>query len=143
MKYTVRSVQTFDTPDGGGFNCTLLEDGKPVAKCHDAGNGWEVDFYWHDPTAQKRFAQHAAAQPPRLCEGLSDGLAHAIDTWVGHLVNAYVDNRKFTSMSKTKILFRVEGDREDEWRSIKRSEAAMAQLVLKYGAKLQLWEPTK
>ena len=58
MSYSIKSVKFFDTPDGGGFNCTLLEDGKKVAHVHDGGhgaalsydclNGWDFDDYNFD-----------------------------------------------------------------------------------------------
>lgn len=58
MTYSVKSVKFFDTPDGGGFNCTLYKDGKKVAHVHDAGwggslhydcmNGWDFGTYDFD-----------------------------------------------------------------------------------------------
>ena len=46
MTYSIKSVQRFDTPDGGGFNCTLYEDGKKVAYVHDEGRGGGLYFDW-------------------------------------------------------------------------------------------------
>jgi hypothetical protein len=58
MAYSVKSVKFFDTPDGGGFNCTLFQDGKKVAYVHDSGmggslhydcvNGWKFGTYEFD-----------------------------------------------------------------------------------------------
>lgn len=54
MTYSIKSVKRFDTPDGGGFNCTLYENGKKVAYVYDEGrggglyfdcvNGWDLPY---------------------------------------------------------------------------------------------------
>ena len=46
MNYSIKSVKRFDTPDGGGFNCTLYADGKKVAYVYDEGRGGCLFYDW-------------------------------------------------------------------------------------------------
>ena len=68
MTYSVKSVQFFDTPRGGGFNCTLFQDGKKVAYVHDGGrgaalsydclNGWDFGSHTFDEVVFKLIDEH-------------------------------------------------------------------------------------
>lgn len=45
LRLGIQKLKTFASPEGGGFNCELLFDGKVIAKAHDAGNGGCIN-YW-------------------------------------------------------------------------------------------------
>ena len=47
-EYSINALKTFDTPDGGGYNCNILRNGKKVATAHEAGQGGEIDIDWLD-----------------------------------------------------------------------------------------------
>ena len=52
-KYSVNAVKTFNSPDGGGYSCNLLLDGKKVAEVFDGGFGGGLQFDWIDKTPAK------------------------------------------------------------------------------------------
>lgn len=66
--YTIKSVKFFDTPDGGGFNCTLYKDNKKVAYVYDEGrggslyydrlNGWDFGSYTFDEVVYNLIDEH-------------------------------------------------------------------------------------
>lgn len=68
MNYSVKSVKFFDTPDGGGFNCTLFQNGKKVAYVYDEGrggslfydclNGWDFGSYTFDEVVFNLIDEH-------------------------------------------------------------------------------------
>lgn len=49
--YTIKSLKTWNTRDGGGFQCQLLRDGKKVAEVTNDGNGGCFQFDWFKPQA--------------------------------------------------------------------------------------------
>ena len=139
--YSVKAVKSFESPDGGGFNCTLLEDGKPVAQCHDSGDGGDVDFRWLDKTAEARLEQYCAALPKTDPDEYGMELTWDPGFFVSDLVARYLDDKRFERMSRTKYLFRVEGDPAGEWRTIKRCPEALLQITRRYGDAVVIWEP--
>ena len=68
MHFEIKSVKFFDTPDGGGFSCTLYEYGKKVAYVYDEGrggslyydclNGWNYGSYKFDEVIYKLIDEH-------------------------------------------------------------------------------------
>ena len=126
MKITLSGIKTFDSPDGGGFNATLLFDGKKVATVHDGGHGGEVELY-PISTSKVSFAEvrdilkaEAAKLPPfkyddgtELTQDYGDLIVGLVSAW-----EQQKEDKRLQKLCQTKILFRLKGDRADQLRTI-------------------------
>lgn len=146
--YTVKNVQTFNTPDGGGYNCTLYRKGKRVATCHQAGHGGSVNVYFEGEgrearlKEQKLFLDHLATLPEQeLGPEFPEGGTFSVDAdmFIAEIVDREVERRWFRRNCKNKVLFRIKGDKPGTWRTIASpwSERVEAHLKAKHGDQLE------
>lgn len=138
MTYSIKGLKTFSGMEGQGLNATLLRDGKPVAFVLDEGYGGEMRFDFRNPgqspasykatsTKQARkeeqafqsFATHWLEECGDSEERKLIGSPSFVrEVFVGSLVDAELNRRRFDRLSKKKTLFRLKGSKPHEWRTI-------------------------
>lgn len=160
LVYTVNAVKTFRGHDGEGYNANLLRDGKKVAIVVDLADGGETQITWLDfkekteivctsPYDGKEHRYNGSPEEKRFVEFLEkktyvcefDGKAtrHTAGTFIESLVSGFLDKKKFDRLSKKETLFRVKGDPEGEWRTIKKpyDDKTIEDIVKNYGEQIE------
>lgn len=159
MSYEVRNVKGFMGMDVPGYNATLYRDGVKVALVIDEGSGGETQFQWLDWQAPKvevpwqdyqgkPWSVHCTPEEAKLYEFIrgktwdskvSGKVQMDIGMFVSGLVDEYENAKRFKRICKDKVLFRVKGDKADEWRTIKAafSKRVKDYIVSKYGDQLE------
>ena len=143
--YKVTKVKTFKGREGEGFNADLLKDGKKVAEVINDASGGEVDFHWLDfksPSAfvnnwvgyqgqptdirctpeEASFYEFLRGKAWDIGAGIgraSEMVQHDPQSYVGVLVDKFLNDKRFRRLCKTQTLFRLTGDEEGTWHVIK------------------------
>lgn len=155
MSYSVKNVKTFRGMEGYGFNATLYRDNKRVAHVDDEGNGGCYRYHWFDyekPRVEvtyktydgKDWTRKATPEEAKFIEYLKsegkDGEIEFEDCFVGELVDDYENNKRFKRYCKKETVFRLYGDDEGAWRTLKvpySDPRAEKYLKDKYGDKIE------
>ena len=138
MPYEVRNVKTFMGNDCPGFNATLYRDGVKIALVVDDGSGGMMSFEWLDcqaPKVEIPWWNYKNEPCMILCtpeeaklhefirgktfDGLSGPEQMDIEMFASGLVDKFENAKRFKRLCKTNTLFRVNGDKDGEWRTIK------------------------
>ena len=115
MNYSISKVKTFEGVEGMGFNCTVLCDGKPVAKVTDDAWGGECRWDWTDRTAEAPFKKMIAKAYP-------DEGWEADDLWVCHQIDVYEGVQEYNKQMSRKILFILKKDGVPKLFAVKRKK---------------------
>jgi len=115
----LKGLKTCNSQEGIAFSANIYLDGKKLGQVLDAGNGGMIEYQLYDKEIK---ALQAFANT--LFEKGVDDKGHCgyspKNDMLDYLVNFLVDDsrnvKKFNRMSKTKTLFRVKGDKKDEFR---------------------------
>ena len=139
MKYEVKNVKNFQGREGYGYECSLYCDGKRVGKVVDVASGGQARFYWADPKAgdEGALVEHIKG---KTFEHYGEVYSHSVDTFVGALVDEYEKNKQYKKWCKNKTMFRLKGDKEGQWRSLRvpyGDPRAKSLLEQKYGDKVE------
>jgi hypothetical protein len=164
--YTVRGVTSHKGHEGEPLaQCTICRDGKKVAEYHDGDWGGGGEFFWGDERAPKvkrtipRYDDkgtieidvtpeegllwdHVAGKTTDICKGL-EGVEPMIrslnpELFVSDLIDDFLQNRKYRKEAKTHTIFRLQGDVEGNYWTLKRpfNLPTKQWLQNKYGARL-------
>lgn len=156
-KYEVKNVKSFTGREGYGYECSLYCDGKKVAKVLDEANGGECYFSWDDYKSEKvkvtyerygtertvkatpaeaAFYEHLKG---KTYEFYGETNNHCQDTYVGHLVEVYEQNKQIKKWCKKETVFRLKGDKEGSFRTVKAPYDSRVQAFIdkKYGDKVE------
>lgn len=160
--YAVRKVKSFRGMEGLGFNAELVRDGISVAFVMDDANGGEYHFEWYDYKALRvavkgvnlmgEAFEYQGTPEEALLQGHLNSLPAeedefnhkrypvGADGFVGALVDAHENDKRFRRLAKLKTLFRVKGDKPDEWRTINSpySAAVKKYIIEKHGAEVEV-----
>ena len=139
--YSVNGVKSFIGNEGYGFNANLLRDGKKVAFLIDDANGGEINVQWLDWKAPKvevkginytgkEYTHSGTPEQAKLAKFLMnlpktknpyDGKMEHVsrDVYLCELVDKFESEKQFKRWCKTKVCFRVKGDKEGSWRTLK------------------------
>jgi len=138
--YYVKGVKTFRGHEGLGYNATLYRGNKKVAFVYDDASGGELAIEWQDykepkvsingkspykdeartykGTPEEKILQELVNElPPEKTDFGQVTVDIAI--FVDGLVSNYEETKQLKKWCKTKTLFRLKGDKEGEWRTIK------------------------
>lgn len=152
--FTLAKIKTFQGREGYGVNATLLRHGQDVAVILDEGNGGQIriDFYPVHRNLEKVFAKFCATwfeladYAKEFTERVEAGSSkwnpssHEMrEVWIHCMVDTFTTKRKLDRLSKRNTLFRVKGDKLDEWRSVNIADKTKARTYLetKFGEKLE------
>lgn len=135
--YSIKGLRSWNTDDGGGYECKLYLGNKKVADCLHDGTGDEVGIRFADSDEAQAFDRFIKDQPKRLYPANLGGGEYTVnaDIFIGDLVNEEQNRRVLKRYCAKKTLFRLEGDDPDEgWRtlSIPYDPRAQAYLDKKY-----------
>ena len=143
--YKVAKVKTFKGREGEGFNADLIRDGKKVAEVINDASGGCLDFHWldyastrvavnwtgyHNDTVVLRCTPQEAALYEFLRgktwtldlaghDADNSPVQHDPESYVGELVDKFLNDKRFRRMCKTQTLFRLMGDEAGTWRVLK------------------------
>jgi hypothetical protein len=138
----VKSFRSQRGREGPGFYCILWVDGVKGAEAIDQGDGGMVHWHWFDQEVKRKFDEYIASLPEREM-GLEFGLPSmkkkpTADDVIVDLVGEFETRRTFKRKCKTQTLFRLKGDRPEEYRAIKvaYSPAVAEQVRRQYGDQL-------
>ena len=161
MHYEVKNVKSFRGMEGHGYNASLYRDGNKVALIMDEGNGGEVSAEWVDRNAVlqsvqsvnykgESYVRRCTPEEAILVEymkgkkvDLGQGLGEVdldLGMFVGQLMDAYENAKRFNRICKTKTLFRVNGDEQGSYRQVPQpfSKKVKYYIVGKYGDKVEV-----
>jgi len=128
-EWTVKSVKTWKSPDGGGFSCNLYMDNKKVAECYNDGmGGMTIIGPWKSREIAAAWDAHVDAQPPVTWSKAEKERAPFLrdipadsDTVLDRMVDDYNLARDLKRWSKkgTQTPFRFASDDDGAWRIFK------------------------
>lgn len=146
---TLKSLKTCEGNEGMAFSATVYVDGKKAAFARDDGNGGMMFIDW-TPTRKKggtiwesplkdRLEAWCAEQPPVDYGDFSCPVD--IEMLINREIDRMMEEKQLRRWCRTKVLFRVEGDADGEYRTLKvkfkgNEDRVRAQLTRKYGDKL-------
>jgi hypothetical protein len=141
-KFEIKSFRSQRGHEGPGFYCILWVDGVKGAEAINQGDGGRVHWSWFDQEAERKFKEYVASLPEREM-GLEFGLPSMMkkptaDDVIVDLICELETRRAFQRKCKTKTLFRLKGDKADEYRVLKvaYSPAIAEQVRRNYGDQL-------
>lgn len=148
--YTLTKIKTFIGREGYGLNADIERDGRKVAFVLDDASGGEVrvDFFvgMRSDGAEQRKAAHefalawykTAEEAARIYGDKVTG-AEALVCWINEAADLHATKKKFDRAAKSQTLFRLKGDKKDNWRTIKHSYVPKIQEFLdkKYGDQIE------
>lgn len=140
--YEVKNIKSFRGMDTDGFNATLYRDGKKVALAIQDGSGGEMTLEWLDWKEPKvnfkvynyndeELVQCGTPEEALLAEHVKDmfypdgsafsgkPLRMGMDGFVEDLVCKVQENKQSLRLCKNKTLYRVEGQKDGDWWTIK------------------------
>ena len=134
-QYSVKNVKSFEGMEGYGYNASLYRNNKRVAKVNDYGDGGCIDMRFEDLAEEKIFNEYVDSLPEynvNAAVGVKgvEMIKQSADTVVGKLVDDFENDKKFRRICKTKTLFLLKSDDEDE---------SFRTLNVPYGEKAQQW----
>lgn len=102
--YSLAAYAPFRTPDGGGFNASILRDGVKVGAVFDAGNGGCYDFHFKIDAEHDAFiaAARAAGDP-------ADAVCMAMDCFTASLADDADYRKRVARLISSRHLFVVNG----------------------------------
>lgn len=128
--YTISKVKTFTGMEGGGYNFTLLKDGKEIATFLDDASGGGVYYQFHDRVKEDDFLTFIKAEYP-------DIQFDAVGVWAENQMNIHDNVTRFNKMCSTKVVFMLPNDNELYTLNRKKSiplEAYVEIVIKRYGA---------
>jgi hypothetical protein len=137
--YSVKNVKSFMGREGRGFECSLYKDGKRIGTITDTAHGGMVDFYLDDGELEKLQA-HCKSLPkvkwnmPELDDREPDGHHVSDESFVCNMVDKFEQLKQYKKWCKKQTVFRIDGDKEGEFRTISAlfDAKVKAHLVKKY-----------
>ena len=120
MDLTVTKMKSMPGLDGLAWSATLCLDGKPVATCHDEGNGGGLDWNWtlgdtryeNGPLATKVRA-YAKSLPPITLDGTT--FPCDLDSLVAQLADEAQAAARRKRLCAKKTVGRLPGDAPGTW----------------------------
>lgn len=156
--YTLTNVKGFNGMEGRGLNAVIRRNDKPVAYVLDEGCGGEIQIDFRNPLYNPKSFKATTQEMAKAEEALFAEFvrawadtqkreipteeridAYLMQDWVCHQADAIENDKRLARIAKKKVLFRVEGDSIEEWRTLNGgaySPSAQAWLDKKYGAKV-------
>jgi hypothetical protein len=149
MRLAIKGFKDWATDDGGGYQFTLLADGKRFAFVHNDGNGGEVDLKFFDTDApkveivslydddqtpyrgtpnEKRLTDYVRALPP--WQGDGEPMDYSVGMLMDELVNDYEREKRLKKYRKKGVVFKLTTDGEGSMRVINTLDMAVAKQYL-------------
>lgn len=134
--YSVTRMKVFRGREGYGFNADLLRDGKKAAFVYDEASGGSYNYEFVSRVEQEKFEKHCDNE----CPGVEKYFR--ADHFVSRLVDEFESAKRLKRLCRDKVLFRLPGDREGEWRTCTAVPFDLAKVVAhvrsKYGSAVEI-----
>lgn len=134
---TLKRVQTFRSPDGGGFNADVYIDGVFVAEAHDDGNGGLVDIYWKCSPEKQAEIEAAIDALPEVAlefEGLPTTTIKQDFEWlINRAIEDFESQKLERAACKKGLCFTVKGSEGFYTTKCLNDERSRAHFEAKYG----------
>lgn len=108
LRLSARSIQEWESPDGGGFTCKLYWGGKLAGRVYNDGNGGSSQIDINDPEIRKAVYQYVDSLPwttPDEC--FPEGLKRDLDWVVSELLAWAQRIKQFKRWNKKSVCFQV------------------------------------
>ncbi len=119
--YSVKGVKSFQGREGLGFECSLYKDGKRLGTVTDVANGGGQLQMNLKTREQETELEDYCKTLPQLSY-MNDGKEKFFDSdpciFVGGLVDKWETNKTHKRWCKKATVFRIDGDKEGQYRSI-------------------------
>jgi len=112
MQYTIKGLKEFVGMEDGGFNLTLLCDGKKVATSIYGGDGGETMTDFDKKADEKVFKDFLKTLPLEKSEYFPEGLAVTPDIFIWGLIEKYKEEKQLKRWCKTKVVVKKKGAEE-------------------------------
>lgn len=134
VTYEVRGFKLAGGDETPRFEASLYRDGKRIGTVHNEGCGGPHGYYFDSREEREAFFAWTKAW------GLKSGNDfEPEDAWVYEQLEAHEERQWLLRQSRKKTLFRLHGDKEGAWRTIKfpYSEKVQEYLDTKYGDQIE------
>lgn len=121
-QFLITKFRTFDSPDGGGFNLTLVYQGEPAAAVHQGGFGGPDQFHWTNTDAERVFMDAARSMGDIEPESILLGRLMDLHTVVTDCRKSEKKGMSFLSDRVTILSWKKPWSAEFEAEARKRSE---------------------
>ena len=130
MKYSLKSLKTFEGRRGYGFNATLYKDGKKIGTCMDAGDAGPIRYDLDEGEVKELFEY---AQKTRNSDYIEEH-----DMLINDLIDEMETLKKMKRAKKTKTFFKLKEKGSEVVYSVRYpfSEALERSLTKEYGKNL-------
>lgn len=99
------------------FSATVYVDGKKAGDAHNNGTGGQTMVWFQDRKLQEEVEKYCQSLSPHKSE--FDDLPMSLDFYIDLLVEEELKNREYRRWCKNKLVFRLKGDCEGEFRTLK------------------------
>lgn len=139
MKIEIKNYRACRGHEGDAFSFVLCLDGKRAAEVTNEGNGGSNHYHWFLPALKRPFLDERRelgrailaswaqprdpSDPPpvRTDDEIFDYYCKSgeiMDVVLGQFVDRMREDKALRRMCKRKILFRLDGDKQDAWRTV-------------------------
>lgn len=121
MKVEMKKIKhsASQSEETNAFVGELWLDDKLAAMCQNSGKGGGTSIHYNNPAMRRTFEAFAKAQDPLPSDGPGyPPLAMNDELLIDLLVGEWIEKKALARYTKKKVLFRLEGDEKDSWRSI-------------------------
>ena len=133
MKVELKSVKTckWASDETTCFNAVIFIDGIRAGTVENDGHGGCNFYFFTDRKVEEAFKAFAKAETGADFE--------PEDVYIGKLLDQYETEKQFRRWCKTKTVFRLKGDKPEQWRTLKSpySPASVQFVRSKYGDQVE------
>jgi len=117
MKVTLKNIKVcqFASQETLCFEATVYIDGKKAGHVSNDGHGGSNIYYIEKA---KRDAFHAYCESLPSTYGIEGHPNADADELIGRLLDEHEANKQMKTWCRKKVMFRLNGDKDGEWRSI-------------------------
>ena len=121
MKCELRNVKinTKLSEETTCFSATLYIDDKPAAECSNRGCGGSNNYRFSDNILRQQFEAYCLSLPPMASQHFADGMKMDAELFISELLSKYQLDKQLRGWCKKQTVFRLKGDKEGTWRTIK------------------------
>lgn len=113
MEFTIKGLKEWRTHDGGGYQFTLLLDGKKIAFIHNDGNGGEIDIQECTKENREILTDYCLTLPKIKSYFSNEMVNVSVDIFLAGLVDSTVNAKRIASDRKKGLLFKLNTDTAD------------------------------
>lgn len=150
MRFSLKKVKIWDGSEGPGCEADLLVDGQHAAHIANTGNGDAMEFQWRSNVIERKVLAHIAKLPVELVaknepdhEMYPRGRKVDLELFMCRLLDDRENRRRLAKVCEQKTVYRLDGDPQDEYRTLDTPyPASKAGLLKKYGGKITILNET-